>query len=90
MSVSYVESRRRSVSTEFWDVAGYAAQKENASTMTAVDLVDAALVGLDQGELVTIPTLQDGADWDNWEAARRALTPKFANAKPAPRYGIKS
>lgn len=77
-------------STEFWDVAGYAAQKENASTMSAVDLVDAALVGLDQGELVTIPTLQDGADWDNWEAARRALTPKFANAKPAPRYGIKS
>ena len=75
-------------STEFWDVAGYAAQKENASTMSAVDLVDAALVGLDQGELVTIPTLQDGADWDNWEAARRALTPKFTNAKPAPRYGI--
>ncbi|WP_374310254.1 SDR family NAD(P)-dependent oxidoreductase [Methylocella sp.] len=77
-------------STEFWDVAGYAAQKDNASTMSAIDLVDAALVGLDQGELVTIPTLQDGADWDNWEAARRALTPKFANAKPAPRYGIKS
>ena len=75
-------------STEFWDVAGYAAQKENASTMSAVDLVDAALVGLDKGELVTIPTLQDGADWDNWEAARRALTPKFTNAKPAPRYGI--
>jgi uncharacterized protein len=72
--------------TEFWDVAGYAAQKESASTMTAVDLVDAALAGLDMGELVTIPTLQDEADWNNWEEARRALTPKFANAKPAPRY----
>lgn len=76
--------------TEFWDVAGYAKQKEAASTMTAEDLVDAALAGLDQGELVTIPTLQDGNDWTTWEADRRALTPKFANAKPAPRYGIVS
>jgi uncharacterized protein len=74
--------------TEFWDVAGYAKQKESASTMTAEDLVDAALAGLDQGELVTIPTLQDGNDWTNWEADRRALTPKFANAKAAPRYAL--
>lgn len=72
--------------TEFWDVAGYAKQKESPSTMTAEDLVDAALAGLDQGELVTIPTLQDGDDWARWEADRRALAPKFANAKPAPRY----
>lgn len=72
--------------TEFWDVAGYAKQKEAASTMTADDLVDAALTGLDQGELVTIPTLQDDADWTSWEAYRRLLAPKFANAKPAPRY----
>lgn len=72
--------------TEFWDVAGYAKQKEAASTMTAEVLVDAALVGLDQGELVTIPTLHDGNDWTQWEADRRALAPKFANAKAAPRY----
>jgi uncharacterized protein len=72
--------------TEFWDVAGYAKQKEAASTMTAEDLVDAALVGLDQNELVTIPTLHDGDDWTKWEADRRALAPKFANAKAAPRY----
>ena len=25
-----------------------------------------------------------------WEAARKELTPKFANPKPAPRYGISS
>ncbi|WP_186040469.1 SDR family NAD(P)-dependent oxidoreductase [Burkholderia gladioli] len=74
--------------TEFWDVAGYSKQKEAASTMTAEDLVDAALVGLEQGELVTIPTLQDNDGWTRWEADRRALAPKFANAKPAPRYGI--
>jgi uncharacterized protein len=74
--------------TEFWDVAGYSKQKEAASTMTADDLVDAALAGLDQGELVTIPTLHDGNDWTQWEADRRALTPKFANATAAPRYAV--
>lgn len=74
--------------TEFWDVAGYAKQKESASTMTAEDLVDAALAGLDQGELVTIPTLHDGDNWTRWEADRRALAPQFANAKPAPRYAV--
>ncbi|MGY2167521.1 SDR family NAD(P)-dependent oxidoreductase [Pseudomonas gingeri] len=74
--------------TEFWDVAGYAKQKEAASTMTAEDLVDAALAGLDQGELVTIPTLQDSTDWTRWEADRRALAPSFANARPAPRYAL--
>jgi uncharacterized protein len=76
--------------TEFWDVAGYSKQKEAPSMMTADDLVDAALAGLDQGELVTIPTLQDGDDWLRWEATRHELTPKFSNPKPAPRYGIKS
>lgn len=74
--------------TEFWDVAGYAAQKESAITMSAEDAVDAALSGLDAGELVTIPGLQDNADWESWEAGRRALSPKLANAKPGARYGL--
>jgi short-subunit dehydrogenase len=74
--------------TEFWDVAGYAAQKTASITMSATDLVDAALAGLDQGELVTIPGLQEGEDWTRWEADRRALGPRFGNAKPSPRYGL--
>jgi uncharacterized protein len=74
--------------TEFWDVAGYAKVKEAPTTMSAEDLVDAALAGLDNGELVTIPPLQDNADWEQWETSRRALTPKFANAKPGRRYGL--
>ncbi|QDE39502.1 SDR family oxidoreductase [Luteibacter pinisoli] len=74
--------------TEFWDVAGYAKQKESASTMSAADLVDAALAGLDLGELVTIPPLHEGDAWTRWEADRRALSSKFSNAKPAPRYGV--
>lgn len=74
--------------TEFWDVAGYAAQKQSAITMSAANLVDAALAGLDAGEIVTIPGLHDGDKWTEWEAARRALTPQFANAIPAARYGV--
>jgi len=35
------------------------------------DLVDAALVGLPQGELVTIPGLYDGDAWTRFEAAGR-------------------
>ncbi len=49
-------------------------------------MVDAALASLDQGEVVTIPPLQDGDDWTRFEAARLALAPKFANSDPAPRY----
>lgn len=74
--------------TEFWDVAGYAAQKESAITMSAEDAVDAALAGLDMGELVTIPGLHEGSAWDSWEADRRTLSSKLANAKPAERYQV--
>lgn len=76
--------------TEFWDLAGYAAQKTASVTMSADDAVDAALAGLDSGELVTIPGLHDAEAWDRWEADRRELSKKFGNAKPASRYGIKS
>ncbi len=74
--------------TEFWDVAGYAPQKTSPVTMSAENLVDAALAGLDAGELVTFPSLHDGAAWDRWEADRRELSKKFSNAEPAPRYRL--
>ncbi|MCB8876063.1 SDR family NAD(P)-dependent oxidoreductase [Acidisoma silvae] len=77
-----------STATEFWDIAGYAPQKTAAITMSAEDCVDAALAGLDAGELVTIPGLHGGEAWTRWEADRQAMGPKFGNAKPAPRYGI--
>jgi len=74
--------------TEFWDIAGYSEQKTRPNTMSAENLVDAALAGLDQGETVTIPGLQDQADWNNWDAARKEMADKFRHAQPAPRYGI--
>jgi uncharacterized protein len=72
--------------TEFWDIAGYPPQKTSEITMSANDLVDAALAGLDAGETVTIPGLHEGGLWTRWEADRQALAPKFRNALPAPRY----
>jgi hypothetical protein len=56
--------------------------------MSAADMVDAALAGLDQGELVTLPSLQDGDEWTRFEATRRAISKQFFHATPAPRYRI--
>jgi hypothetical protein len=76
--------------TEFWDIAGYPPQKTAEITMSVEDCVDAALAGLDAGELVTIPGLHQEELWTRWEADRREISPKFRNAKPAPRYGVGS
>ena len=73
--------------TEFWASAGLPVENLPAAiVMTADDMVDAALAGLDLGELVTIPSLPDAADWDAYEAARRALGPSLSLAAPARRY----
>ncbi|MDQ0475035.1 SDR family NAD(P)-dependent oxidoreductase [Labrys wisconsinensis] len=75
--------------TEFWDVAGLPVHNLPAEiVMSAEDLVDAALAGLDQGEIVTIPSLPDKTEWDVYEAARRTMAGRLSNAKPAARYGV--
>ena len=56
--------------------------------MDPTDLVDAALAGFDQGELVTIPSLPNVKDWENFVAARLALEPNLSYSKPAARYGL--
>ncbi len=73
--------------TELWDRAGRPLHTlPVAIVMSAEDMVDAALAGLDQGETVTIPSLPDGPDWDRFEAARRAMSGKLSRAVPACRY----
>lgn len=57
------------------------------SRMIAI-VVDAALAGLDQGELVTIRSLHGGDEWTRFEDARQAISSQFGNSMPAPRYGI--
>jgi uncharacterized protein len=73
--------------TDIWEKSGLHYSKLPAGVvMSTEDMVDAALAGLDLGEAVTIPPLQDGDDWTRFEAARVALAPKFMNSAPAPRY----
>ncbi len=71
--------------TEIWDHVG-----ADVDTMTGVmevgDLVDAALVGFDRREPVTIPPLPDAGQWDALQAARQAMLPNYRNALPAERY----
>ena len=74
-------------STEFWDTAGMPVSNLPADRVMPVgEMVDAALAGLELGELVTIPSLPQMADWDALEAARRKLTAHLSRAHPAARY----
>lgn len=76
--------------TEFWDVAGMPVHQLPAQiVMSADDMVDAALAGLDLGETVTIPSLADKAEWDRHETARLAMSGKLSSAIPAPRYNLR-
>jgi uncharacterized protein len=77
------------IATEFWDLAGNPVSNLPPDfVMTSEDLVDAALAGLDQGELVTIPALPDKAEWDRFESARRDMSARLSRRKPAARYGL--
>jgi short-subunit dehydrogenase len=77
------------ISTEFWDIAGVpVAHLPQEIVMTADDLVDAALAGFDAGELITIPSLPDIADWQRMDAARETLVPNLSRVKPAKRYAV--
>jgi short-subunit dehydrogenase len=74
--------------TEFWDVAGTpVSHLPSAIVMKADAMVDAALAGLDQGELVTIPALPEIADWQAYETARQKMMPNLSRSAPAARYG---
>ncbi len=77
--------------TNFWDAGGLPVHNlPSELVMTTENLVDAALSGLDQGELVTIPALPDKAEWDRFEAARRDMSTRLSRTNPAARYGIKA
>jgi short-subunit dehydrogenase len=74
-------------SSAFWETAGMPASNVPAERGMAVgEMVDAALVGLDIGEFVTIPALPQIADWDVLEAARRKLMPHLSRGRAAARY----
>lgn len=71
--------------TEIWERAGI-----DVSTMSDLmdvgELVDAALVGFDRREPVTIPPLTDAGRWDALDAARLELLSGIHKAHAAERY----
>jgi short-subunit dehydrogenase len=73
--------------TDFWSEAGNPVENlPKEIVMSAEDMVDAALVGLEKGEMVTIPGLHDGVQWDRYEAQRQVLSGLFGSSTAAPRY----
>ncbi|MDH6265825.1 short-subunit dehydrogenase [Rhizobium sp. SG_E_25_P2] len=71
--------------TEIWEHVGADVNAMN-NVMEVADLVDAALVGFDRREPVTIPPLHDAGQWDAFDAARKAMLGNLVNALPAERY----
>lgn len=71
--------------TEIWEHSGI-----DVDTLSGVmevgELVDAALVGFDRREPVTIPPLPDAGQWDAYQAAREAMLPNTRQEHAAQRY----
>jgi len=73
--------------TDFWDLSATPLDGLPAEVvMNADDMVEAAIAGFELGEIVTIPSLPDVADWETYEAARQILIPKLSLSSPARRY----
>ncbi|HEX4547907.1 SDR family oxidoreductase [Pseudomonas sp.] len=73
--------------TEIWERSGIDASGIPAEmVMEAGEMVDAALAGLDQGELITIPSLPDEGEWQAFVRARHVMAPNLSRSSAAQRY----
>lgn len=71
--------------TEIWERAGVDVNTL-PEVMDVSELVDAALVGYDRRELVTIPPLHVAARWDALDGARQGLLADIRQSHAAERY----
>ncbi|WP_176247642.1 SDR family NAD(P)-dependent oxidoreductase [Mesorhizobium australicum] len=71
--------------TEIWERAG-ADVNALPAMMEVGELVDAALVGFDRREPVTIPVLGEAGKWEAYQAARQTMLPDFSQIHAAERY----
>lgn len=75
--------------TEFWENGGLPLEHLDPEiVMSATDLVSAALLDFDRGELISIPSLQDLSQWQVLEAQRKSLAGKLSGNRPAARYNL--
>jgi uncharacterized protein len=79
-----------STASEFWNNAAGSTDHEipKDMVMSTEELVDAALAGLNMGELFTIPSLPNMADFEAYEKARGVLLPNLSRSHAADRYGL--
>ncbi|MFT3803550.1 MAG: SDR family oxidoreductase [Burkholderiaceae bacterium] len=75
--------------TEIWQRSG-ADINALPEVMEVDELVDAALVGFDRRESVTMPPLHVAERWDALQAARQALLSDLRQAHAAERYAVRS
>lgn len=75
--------------TEIWERAGNNINDVPAAMVMDVnELVDAALVGFDRRETVTIPPLHDDKQFAAMTEARLATAPNLSTSTMAPRYRL--
>lgn len=72
--------------TEIWEQVGGLGHIPANMIMEVDEMVDAALSGYDQGEVVTIPSLPDIEEWRRLEEARLRLAPELSRNVAADRY----
>jgi hypothetical protein len=64
----------KNVRVQFWEIAGPPIEHlPRQVVMQAGDMIDAALAGLDQDELVTLPSLPAAADWQAYDRGSKAI-----------------
>lgn len=76
--------------TDIWELSGVPLSAlDQGHIMTPEDCVDAALAGLDMGEAVTLPSVENFAFFSAYDAARSALAEASHSGTPASRYRLK-
>jgi len=75
--------------TDIWELSGRDVNSL-AAVMETDELVDAALVGFDRRETITIPPLPDADQWTTFDSARSAMLPNILQKHAAERYHAKS
>lgn len=77
--------------TDIWPNSGVPIENlPKEIVMSAEDMVDASLAGLDQGEFATAPSLGDPAKWQSYDQIRDEVAGQLSRSVPAARYGVKS
>ena len=71
--------------TEIWERSGRDVEALEG-VMDVEEMVDAALVGFDRRENITIPPLPDEGQWQAFDDARLAMLPNFRQEHAAARY----